>query len=313
MNGRVYDYNIGRFYSVDPVIQAPGNSQSLNPYSYIMNNPLAGTDPTGYVADCLLSIHCGEMQGQIKGPFNYPNNCRFCVSAGGSGQSGDNGKEQQAQKAAQQHEAITEIGSQSKAQGPGGSGVNVAAGGVMDPNTIFDDVTIMGDWKKSGKVKVSVTDDGTFLDINLTVARDEGVDSKAFDIAIREIKDIWNNQYKSEQGVLTIRTNITAIDDPKKADFTFKNCELGIGCSVSNPAHVNIGSPSQNIIHWSRTASAITVYPLNRNPIASHEFGHMLGLWHQKDGSGSLMSYDENRKKSGLLEGDARKLVEAYR
>lgn len=51
MNGRVYDYNVGRFMSVDPVIQSPTNSQSLNPYSYIMNNPLAGTDPTGYSAD----------------------------------------------------------------------------------------------------------------------------------------------------------------------------------------------------------------------------------------------------------------------
>ena len=48
MNGRVYDYNLGRFMSVDPVIQSPTNSQSINPYSYIMNNPLAGTDPTGY-------------------------------------------------------------------------------------------------------------------------------------------------------------------------------------------------------------------------------------------------------------------------
>ncbi|MCW8127427.1 SpvB/TcaC N-terminal domain-containing protein [Microbulbifer halophilus] len=48
MNGRAYDYNLGRFLSVDPIIQSPGNSQSLNPYSYIMNNPLAGTDPSGY-------------------------------------------------------------------------------------------------------------------------------------------------------------------------------------------------------------------------------------------------------------------------
>ena len=48
MNGRVYDYHLGRFLSVDPFIQAPGNSQSMNPYSYIMNNPLAGTDPSGY-------------------------------------------------------------------------------------------------------------------------------------------------------------------------------------------------------------------------------------------------------------------------
>ncbi|WP_251358094.1 RHS repeat domain-containing protein [Kangiella sp. TOML190] len=50
MNGRAYDYNLGRFLSVDPFIQAPGNSQSMNPYSYIMNNPLAGTDPSGYMA-----------------------------------------------------------------------------------------------------------------------------------------------------------------------------------------------------------------------------------------------------------------------
>ena len=33
---------------VDPIIQSPLNSQSLNPYSYIGNNPLSGTDPTGY-------------------------------------------------------------------------------------------------------------------------------------------------------------------------------------------------------------------------------------------------------------------------
>ena len=37
------------FLSVDPFIQEPGNTQSINPYSYGMNNPLAGTDPTGYV------------------------------------------------------------------------------------------------------------------------------------------------------------------------------------------------------------------------------------------------------------------------
>jgi RHS repeat-associated protein len=51
MNGRAFDYNLGRFLSVDPIIQFPTNSQSLNPYSYIMNNPLAGTDPTGFKVD----------------------------------------------------------------------------------------------------------------------------------------------------------------------------------------------------------------------------------------------------------------------
>lgn len=48
MNGRVYDPNIGRFISADPFIQAPLMSQSLNRYSYVMNNPLSLIDPSGY-------------------------------------------------------------------------------------------------------------------------------------------------------------------------------------------------------------------------------------------------------------------------
>ncbi len=48
MNGRVYDPLIGRFMSADPFIQSPGNLQSYNRYAYVMNNPLAFTDPSGY-------------------------------------------------------------------------------------------------------------------------------------------------------------------------------------------------------------------------------------------------------------------------
>lgn len=50
MNGRGYDYRSGRFLSVDPLVQAPSNSQSHNPYSYIFNNPLSGSDPSGYMS-----------------------------------------------------------------------------------------------------------------------------------------------------------------------------------------------------------------------------------------------------------------------
>lgn len=48
MNGRVYDPELGRFLSADPLIQAPYNSQSYNRYSYVFNNPLSHTDPSGY-------------------------------------------------------------------------------------------------------------------------------------------------------------------------------------------------------------------------------------------------------------------------
>ena len=48
MNGRIYDARIGRFLQADPFIQAASNTQSYNRYSYVMNNPLNSTDPSGY-------------------------------------------------------------------------------------------------------------------------------------------------------------------------------------------------------------------------------------------------------------------------
>ena len=48
MNGRIYDAKIGRFLQADPNIHEPNNLQNYNRYSYVDNNPLTATDPTGY-------------------------------------------------------------------------------------------------------------------------------------------------------------------------------------------------------------------------------------------------------------------------
>jgi RHS repeat-associated protein len=48
MNGRIYDPAIGRFMQADPMVQEVDNSQNFNRYSYVINNPLSYTDPTGY-------------------------------------------------------------------------------------------------------------------------------------------------------------------------------------------------------------------------------------------------------------------------
>ena len=48
MNGRVYDHNLGKFISSDPVVQDAKNSQNLNRYSYVLNNPMSYVDPSGY-------------------------------------------------------------------------------------------------------------------------------------------------------------------------------------------------------------------------------------------------------------------------
>jgi RHS repeat-associated protein len=73
MNGRTYDPTLGRFLQADPHIQAPMNSQNYNRYSYVLNNPMSYTDPTGYffsklwkkvkpfigaIAAVVVSIYC---------------------------------------------------------------------------------------------------------------------------------------------------------------------------------------------------------------------------------------------------------------
>lgn len=50
MNARLYDPLLGRFVSADTVLPDPLNLQSVNRYSYALNNPFRYTDPSGHVA-----------------------------------------------------------------------------------------------------------------------------------------------------------------------------------------------------------------------------------------------------------------------
>lgn len=46
--GRYYDPEISRFISPDPFVPSAGNPQSLNRYSYVLNNPQGYIDPSGH-------------------------------------------------------------------------------------------------------------------------------------------------------------------------------------------------------------------------------------------------------------------------
>jgi RHS repeat-associated protein len=48
MNGRIYDPTIARFLQADPIIQDGYDGQNYNRYSYVVNNPLSLTDPSGF-------------------------------------------------------------------------------------------------------------------------------------------------------------------------------------------------------------------------------------------------------------------------
>jgi RHS repeat-associated protein len=51
-NARYYDSGLGRFISPDTIVPEPGNPQSLNRYSYALNNSVRYNDPSG---------HCGPL------------------------------------------------------------------------------------------------------------------------------------------------------------------------------------------------------------------------------------------------------------
>ena len=48
MQARFYDPVAGRFLQPDSIVPDPANPQSLNRYSYVYNNPLTYTDPSGH-------------------------------------------------------------------------------------------------------------------------------------------------------------------------------------------------------------------------------------------------------------------------
>ena len=73
LNGRVYDATLGRFTTADPMIQAPSFSQSYNRYTYGFNNPLSGTDPSGFDFWSNLKDFASAHDDFVRNPFKIEN------------------------------------------------------------------------------------------------------------------------------------------------------------------------------------------------------------------------------------------------
>ena len=59
MNARVYDPELGRFLQADSIVPDQLAAQTLNRYSYVGNNPLSYTDPTGNIFPILVAVAVG--------------------------------------------------------------------------------------------------------------------------------------------------------------------------------------------------------------------------------------------------------------
>ena len=98
-NARYYDPSIGRFISPDVYVQFTGSSQSLNRYSYVLNNPLRYIDPTGWWTwGISLSFSVSVGNWNVHGSVGFdvcPTSHQIggYVSYGGSGTSLSSGAE----------------------------------------------------------------------------------------------------------------------------------------------------------------------------------------------------------------------------
>ena len=74
MNARLYDPLLGRFLSPDPFVQAPDFTQSLNRYSYALNNPLKYTDESGEFWEYVIGALIGGLWNWIANGCSFSSN-----------------------------------------------------------------------------------------------------------------------------------------------------------------------------------------------------------------------------------------------
>lgn len=86
MNGRIFDPEISRFLSPDPIVQDPYNMLNYNRYSYCLNNPLSYNDPSGYSYKAYMNSVYGERNYWYRGqaPGTWSDWESFHYGGGGS-------------------------------------------------------------------------------------------------------------------------------------------------------------------------------------------------------------------------------------
>ena len=88
MNGRIYDALLGRFLQADPFVE---DSTTLNRYTYVHNNPLSLTDPSGFfsfkkffklAAVVAISVYTGGLANAALAAGNFAQGLTYAVLGG---------------------------------------------------------------------------------------------------------------------------------------------------------------------------------------------------------------------------------------
>ena len=83
---RYYSPALGRFISADTIVPGAANPQAFNRYSYVLNNPIRYTDPSGHIC---VSAGPGDCLNSAGNPINGSGNASNSGGGGSGGQGGD--------------------------------------------------------------------------------------------------------------------------------------------------------------------------------------------------------------------------------
>lgn len=332
----MYDYNNGRFLSIDPFIQSPSSTQSMNPYTYIFNNPLSGIDPTGYTAQQEpKAAATAVLQKPRKQGFTLKSGLIFTgahISTGdnipeknGNDSTGVDGPETKSSP----NKNISDFGSpmdslavsraeltrmrkvqQKQMRACKAIKVRECSGGIT-PKQIdehrgnpsgTDPITNPDTVNPNFEDKVVISDSK----IEITVNYSSKGDAKSNKRAIINLR--------KENKAASVILKFDKVDDPSDANLIIHSAtfaEIYEMCLISScEAAYGFGGKrlkdGQTIVINSGNSDDLS-------DIVAHEFGHRLGLEHRKDGG--IMDYKESKREGAgeeVKESDAERIRRLY-
>ena len=341
MGGRVYDPILGRFLQADPFVQQPNNIQNFNRYSYVLNNPLNKTDPSGYffqmlvvwavqyVAAATATTAIGTALSVALTAYQYYGYAQMAVGAikaiegGGTAMANFAGGMAKGLAKGAIFNAVmagaSYLASGAGQQGVESTGPNAAKGvnneqGAADadghsrePKNVSNSVKTNGNLIDKGKVTI----DGDKITINVNVFNDTEGGLGLSDSHVQSELDAFSRGFSGplENGG-ELAVNFSLVSSRKNADLFISRCNYE--CiqnfnAVSDESFYEISAFAQG--------DNIRFNSLNYREwrgTLQHEIGHYLGLQHQNNSAdvGSIMSYSDVRS---ILNSDRQRLYDGYR
>jgi RHS repeat-associated protein len=296
MNGRVYDPRTARFVQPDPIVQSPGFSQSYNRYAYTFNSPMSFTDPSGFQSSADGDAYTGpcDFLCVFTSTVSYP---MRPVEVSGVEVWGQYIYE------SWRNSTIPRLRSEHRVASSAVGGylfpaLNEGTARPMDANGEPDDISDSVTINKGllNRNAISILDAGNHTSFTVKIpygayGYSEIVDYLRTDLTAYLSKPVTNNGHSISVEVILIAGSGESYNTLPY--LSIRGCSMR-DCSGSD------ATPGGNSVRIYRP----------RSGTGTHEILHILGLWHQSNKTGSIMSYAESRR---LRYEDAARLVDAYR